>query len=95
LLVDGRVPELELKSMIADFDSSLVGQVKVYSQIASDYIVYLDDTKDSNENLFSQLVVKNVNKTNFEEKMESKILYDIELVFVQDRETWKTAQTSK
>jgi protein-export membrane protein SecD len=27
--------------------------------------------------------------------MKSKLLFDMEIVFVQDRETWKTAQTSK
>lgn len=95
LLVDGRVPELELKSMIPDFDASLVWSTKTYSQMASDYVVYLAETKDPNENLVSQLVVKNVNKNHFEEKMKSKLLYDMEIVFVQDKETWKTAQTSK
>lgn len=95
LLVDGRVPELELKSMIPGFDASLVWSTKTYSQMASDYVVYLAETKDPNENLLSQLVVKNVNKNHFEEKMKSKLLYDMEIVFVQDKETWKTAQTSK
>ena len=95
LLVDGRVPELELKSMIPDFDASLVWSTKTYSQMASDYVVYLAETKEPNENLVSQLVVKNVNKNHFEEKMKSKLLYDMEIVFVQDKETWKTAQTSK
>jgi hypothetical protein len=63
--------------------------------MASDYVVYLAETKDPDENLLSQLVVKNVNKNHFEEKMKSKLLYDMEIVFVQDKETWKTAQTSK
>jgi len=95
LLVDGWVPEEELKKIIADFDSSAINQVKTYSQLATDYVVYLRDIKAKDENLSSQIVVKNVNKNLFEEKMESKTLYDIELVFVQDRETWKTAQSSK
>ncbi len=81
--------------MIPDFDASLVWSTKTYSQMASDYVVYLAETKDPNENLVSQLVVKNVNKNHFEEKMKSKLLYDMEIVFVQDKETWKTAQTSK
>jgi hypothetical protein len=55
----------------------------------------LIDTKEPNETLFSQLLIKNVNKNHFEEKMKSKLLFDMEIVFVQDRETWKTAQTSK
>lgn len=95
LLVNGWVPEEELKSIIADFDASAVGQVKTYSQLAADYVVYLSDTKSKNETLFSQLVVNNVSKNAFEEKMKSKVLYDMEVVFVQDRETWRTAQSTK
>ncbi len=95
LVVDGRVSELELKSMIPNFDPSIVWDIKTYSQIASNYVVYLIDTKEPNETLFSQLLIKNVNKNHFEEKMKSKLLFDMEIVFVQDRETWKTAQTSK
>ena len=90
LVVDGRVSELELKSMIPNFDPSIVWDIKTYSQIASDYVVYLIDTKEPNETLFSQLLIKNVNKNHFEEKMKSKLLFDMEIVFVQDRETWKT-----
>ena len=95
LLVNGWIQEDELKTIIADFDPTVVGQIKTYSQLTTDYVVYLVDTKSKDETLFSQLVVKNVNKDAFEEKMKSKVLYDIEVVFVQDRETWMTAQTSK
>jgi protein-export membrane protein SecD len=94
LVVDGWVPQEELMSIISDFDASAVDQVKTYSQLATDYVVYLRDTKSKNDNLFSQLVVENVDKVAFEQKMESKILYDIETVFVQDRETWMTAKSN-
>ena len=95
LLVNGWVSEEELKSIVADFDSSAVGQVKTYAQLSSDYVVYLTDTKSKDEKLFSQLIVKNVNQAAFEEKMKSKVLYDIEVVFVQDRETWMTAKSTQ
>jgi hypothetical protein len=93
LLVNGWITQDELIAILPDFDKTAVDQVKTYSQLATDYIVYLRQTKSKDETLFSQLVVNNVNQKNFEEKMKAIILYDIETVFVQDRETWIAAQT--
>jgi len=93
LLVNGWITQDELIAILPDFDKTAVDQVKTYSQLATDYIVYLRQTKSKDETLFSQLVVNNVNQKNFEEKMKARILYDIETVFVQDRETWIAAQT--
>jgi hypothetical protein len=93
-LVDGWITQDEMKTIISDFDKTAVDQVKTYSQLATDYVVYLRQTKLTDDVLFSQLVVNNVNQNNFEDKMKARVLYDIETVFVQDRETWITAQTT-
>lgn len=94
VLVDGWITQDEMKTIISDFDKTAVDQVKTYSQLATDYVVYLRQTKLTDDVLFSQLVVNNVNQNNFEDKMKARVLYDIETVFVQDRETWITAQTT-
>jgi len=62
--------------------------------LATTYVVYLKDIKTKDETLVSELFIEDVDKDQFEEVLSSKILYDIEEVFVQDRETWKTAKSN-
>jgi hypothetical protein len=45
--------------------------------------------------MYQELVISDVDKDKFEKALESQMLYDIEVVFVQDRETWTTAKSSK
>jgi hypothetical protein len=71
------------------------GEIQTYIQLATDYVVYVREIKTSDESLVSELVVQNVDQDKFEAEMKLKVLYDIETVFVQDRETWKTAKSSK
>lgn len=94
LVVDGWITQEELTSILSEFDKTAIGEVKTYSQLSTDYVVYLREAKAKNDKLFSQLVVENVNQKEFEDAMKSRVLYDVETVFVQDRETWITAQTS-
>jgi hypothetical protein len=45
--------------------------------------------------MYQEIVVNDVDKDQFEKALESQMMYDIEIVFVQDRETWTTAKSSK
>jgi preprotein translocase subunit SecD len=94
VLVDGWITQDELTTILSDFDKTAIDQVKTYSQLSTDYVVYLRKAKSKDESLVSELVVNNVNQKTFEEKMKSRVLYDVETVFIQDRETWVTAQTT-
>ncbi|MBO4517265.1 hypothetical protein J5751_07795 [bacterium] len=44
--------------------------------------------------MYSEVVVKNVDEEKFKEALKSKVIYDIEFVFVQDRIDRVTAKTS-
>ncbi len=84
----------QIKEIIPDFDLLNIDWVKTYTQLATTYVVYLQDIKTKDETLVSELVVEDVNKDKFEDVLSSKILYDMEEVFVQDRETWQTAKSN-
>ena len=84
----------QIKEIIPNFDLSTVGWIKTYTQLATTYVVYFKDIKTKDETLVSELFIEDVDKDQFEEVLSSKILYDIEEVFVQDRETWKTAKSN-
>ncbi len=95
IVADGWIDIDQLKSIIPSFDDNNIeiDGIYTYIELATNYIVYVRDTKNSSEDLLSKLVVTNVNQTKFENLMTSKVLYDMESVFVQDRETWKTAKS--
>lgn len=95
MIVDDWVSDDKIKSIIPDFVVSNDGEIQTYTESDSDYVVYVREIKTSDESLVSKLVVQNVDQEKFEKEMTSKVLYDIETVFVQDRETWKTAKSSK
>jgi hypothetical protein len=44
--------------------------------------------------MYSMLIVDDIDQSSFEAALQSKIVYDIEIVFVQDRETWVTAKSN-
>ncbi len=95
IVADSWISKEQVESIIPDFDWSELDTVKTYTQLATTYVVYLSDIKTKDENLMSKLVVNDVNQEKFEKALSSKVLYDIESVFVQDRETWKTAKSKK
>lgn len=94
LLANDWIQEDQLKSIISNFDPSDTEQVQTYTDINNTYVLYIKDRKSANEELYSVLSVNNVNQESFEDKLSSKVLYDIESVFVQDRETWLTAKSN-
>lgn len=93
VLADGWIDINQLRSLIPSFDENNKKEVSVYTELATNYVVYIRDSKLADEDLLSKLIVQNVNKDKFENLMTSKVLYDIESVFVQDRETWKIAKS--
>jgi hypothetical protein len=44
--------------------------------------------------LYNEVLVKDVNEEKFKEALKSKVVYDIEFVFVQDRIDRVTAKSS-
>jgi len=88
---DGWISKTDLTKIITTFDSAITGKVQTYKKFDTTYIVYLRDQKAPTEKIYSVIKVFWVNKDEFESTLKNKIVYDIEDVFVQDRETWKLA----
>ena len=95
VLVDDWADGEQVDNSIAGFDESKVWEVSTYTSLWTTYVVYLRGVKWANEHMYQELVVNDVDKDAFEKALQSQILYDIEIVFVQDRETWATAKTTK
>lgn len=95
LLINDLADADQVDAAIQNFDSSKIWEVMTYPAVWYTYVVYLRDVKESKDHMYTELVVKDVDKEQFEKALESQILYDIEIVFVQDRETWTTAKSSK
>ncbi len=90
-LNDWRLSQSDLTKIVTNFDPSKTGKVQTYKKFDTTYIVYIRDQKSPTEKMYSIIKVLWVNKDEFENNLKNKIVYDIEDVFVQDRETWKLA----
>lgn len=84
----------DILASIADFDATKIWEVQTISQLWSTYVIYIKEWKAKWEHLYSEVVVKNVDEEKFKEALKSKVIYDIEFVFVQDRIDRVTAKTS-
>lgn len=84
----------DILASIPDFDTKKIWEIQTASQLWSTYVIYLKEWKAKWEHLYSELQVKNVNEEEFKEALKSKVVYDIEFVFVQDRIERVTAKTS-
>ena len=84
-----------IKNSISDFDETKIWEVQTVSQLWTTYVIYIKEWKAKWEHLYSELTVYDVNEEEFKEALKSKVVYDIELVFVQDRIERVTAKTSK
>jgi protein-export membrane protein SecD len=91
LLNDERIAQSDLLKIVTNFDSTQTGKVQTYKRFDATYVVYIRDQKSSDEKLYSTIKVWWVNQDEFEDNLKKTIIYDIEDVFVQDRETWKMA----
>lgn len=90
-LNDGRLSQADLIKMVTNFDPAKTGKVQTYKKFDTTYVVYIRDQKSPTEKIYSIIKVLWVNKDEFENNLKNKIIYDIEDVFIQDRETWKLA----
>lgn len=91
LLNDGRLSQADLIKIVTNFDPAKTGKVQTYKKFDTTYVVYIRDQKSPTEKIYSIIKVLWVNKDEFENNLKNKIIYDIEDVFIQDRETWKLA----
>ena len=85
----------DLKGAIPSFDVNNTGSVQVYDAEWFTYLVVLRDKKSPLDHWYNVVKVNGVNKDEFSKALESQTFYTMEEVFVQDRLTWKNAQSSK
>lgn len=95
LVENWRLSQTEITNIINTFDPNNTWDIQTYKRFDTTYIVYITDQKDQLEKLYSVLEVYNVDETKFEDLLKNQIIYDIEDVFIQDRETWKLALTTQ
>lgn len=95
LLADNRANNEDILASIPNFDASKIWEVQTISNLGSTYVIYVKEWKAKWEHLYNEIIVKDVNEEEFKEALKSKVVYDIEFVFVQDRIDRVTAKTSK
>lgn len=95
LLANNRASNEDILASIPNFDASKIWEVQTISNLGSSYIIYIKEWKAKWEHLYNEVLVKDVNEEEFKEALKSKVVYDIEFVFVQDRIDRVTAKTSK
>lgn len=95
LLANNRASNEDILASIPNFDASKIWEVQTISNLGSSYIIYIKEWKAKWERLYNEVLVKDVNEEEFKEALKSKVVYDIEFVFVQDRIDRVTAKTSK
>ena len=84
----------EVQQAIPSFTSTNVENIQSHSTDDFAYVMVIRERKAANQQKFTFLEIENVNSASFEEALQSKTTYTIEEVFVQDRLSWTTAQTS-
>jgi len=95
LLTDNWASNEDIKASFPEFDETKIGEIQTISQLWTTYLIYLKEWKAKWEHLYGELIVYNVNEEEFKQALKSKVIYDIEVVFVQDRVERVTAKTSK
>lgn len=95
LVADNRASNEDILASIPNFDASKIWEVQIISNLGSSYIIYIKEWKAKWEHLYNEVLVKDVNEEEFKEALKSKVVYDIEFVFVQDRIDRVTAKSSK
>ena len=95
LVNDWWLTQWDITKIITNFDPVKTGKIQTYKKFDTTYIVYIRNQKSPTEKMYSIIKVLWVNKDEFESTLKNKVVYDIEDVFVQDRETWKLAVSSK
>lgn len=94
LINGGRLSESEVRQSIISFDSESTDKIQSYNQLWKTYLIKINDKKESSEKMYETLLVKDINESIFENAIKTRITYTLEDVFVNEKETWKTAKTN-
>ena len=84
----------ELKQAIPEFDNKNTDKAQSYEVDGMVYIIKILETKSINEKWFGFLKVENVKSEEFEKALQSKVYYTLEEIFIQDRLSRTTAQST-
>lgn len=95
LVADNRASNEDILASIPNFDTTKIWEIQTISNLGSTYVIYVKEWKAKWEHLYNEVLVKDVNEEEFKEALKSKVVYDIEFVFVQDRIDRVTAKSSK
>ena len=95
LLANDWANNSDIKSSISDFDETKIWEVQTVSQLWTTYVIYIKEWKAKWEHLYSELTVYDVDEDSFKQALKSKVIYDIEFVFVQNKVERVTAKSSK
>ena len=93
-IYDWVISLVNLKAAIPAFDINNTETVQVYEMDGITYLIAMRDIKSEDEKRFNFMIVNWVSEYSFNTALESQTFYTIEEVFVQDRLTWKNAQSS-
>lgn len=93
-VLDGVISVNELKNGIPSFDSSNTDAVQVYELGWITYLIAIRDAKSASDHWYDFAIVNGVDEGKFNSALESQTFYTMEEVFVQDRLSWKNAQSS-
>ena len=95
VVYEGLLSLNDLKNSISSFDASNADKVHVYEIEWVTYLVVLKDKKSATDKWYNIAIVNWVNDEEFSKALESQTFYTMEEVFVQDKLTWKNAQSDK
>ncbi len=94
-VMNGKIGMFELKQYIPEFDNKNTDKAQSYeAEEGMTYIVKITETKSINEKRFGFLKVENVNTETFETALQSKVYYTLEEIFIQDKLSRTTAQST-
>jgi len=93
-IMNGEIWMFELKQAIPEFDNKNTDKAQSYEVDGMVYIIKILETKSINEKWFGFLKVENVKSEEFEKALQSKVYYTLEEIFIQDRLSRTTAQST-
>jgi len=83
----------DLKSFISSFDINNTDEVQVYEAEWLTYLIVLKDKKAASDKWYNIAIINGVNEEELNKALESQMFYTMEEVFVQDKLSWKNAQS--
>ena len=93
-IYDWVISNATLKEAIPSFDTNNTEEVQIYEEEGFTYLVVLRGVKSLTDHWYNVAVVNWINEEEFNKALESQTFYTLEEVFVQDRLTWKNAQSA-